>query len=223
MTDISDLTHTDQVALWAGRVVRKEAQIESMLRTLYCQLASNGGGGFSWAVVPDGFGVVHRDVKKMLKATGIDQDYLDDCIAALDRLWNAHVLRNRVVHDQWVEQDAGQFVSAAKGVGGPTNKPELIWDVDRFEACYRELEFCFAQVSGIYWSLLCFVGPQQDMWRDLLPMNREAIAGRIKLTSEFTWEATDTAFNAEERSRSEARAADFLKRHPLLPEVGLGG
>lgn len=209
MTEISDLSHEDQVALWAGRVVRREAQIESMLRTLYYQLS---GEGLSWAVVPEQFAAVSRDVRKMLKAADVDADYLGDCLAALDRLGVAHSLRNRIVHDQWVQQDPGSFVSAPKGVSGPSTKPDVVWDVSEFERCYTELTFCFAQISGMFWSLACFVGDHRDIWREMLPSNRESLAGRIKITGEGTWEFTDPVFIAEEHQRSAARLAEFQTR-----------
>lgn len=216
MTNVSDLSHEDQVALWAGRVVRKEAEIESMLRTIYYELS---GEGLSWAVVPESFAAVMRDVRTMLKASQIDKEYVADCLGALDRLGLAHQARNRVVHDQWVQQDPGTFISAAKGVSGPVSKPEVKWDVSEFERCFLELRFCFAQVSGIYWSLYCYVGNHRDMWAAMLPANREAIAGRITMTSDSSWEFTDAAFNEQERKRHAEAVAEFSKRRGIDPST----
>ena len=66
LIEYTDLPEKDQVALWAGRVVRKEAQIESMLRTIYYELC---GRGLSWAVVPTNFAPLSQAVRTMLKAS----------------------------------------------------------------------------------------------------------------------------------------------------------
>ncbi len=218
MTDISELSHEDQVSLWAGRVVRKEAEIESTLRTIYYWLS---GQGLSWAVVPEMFAKVSKDVRNMLKASAIDPEYVSDCLAALDRLDKAHVVRNRVVHDQWVQQNPGTFLSAQKGVGGPNSKPEVRWNVAEFEQCFAELQFCGVQIGGIFWSLPCYVGDNRDMWRDLLPMNREILAGRFKITSDNTQEFTDPVFNAQERRRMEERSEAM--RIDVQRALGLSG
>jgi hypothetical protein len=217
MADVSDLSHDDQVALWAGRVVRKEAEIESMLRTIYYELA---GQGLSWAIVPEAFAAVSRDVRTMLKAADIPDDYRDDCLAVLDKLGEAHRKRNRIVHDQWVQQSPGSFTSAPKGVSGGTPKAEVVWDVSEFEDCFMELRFLFAQISGIHWSLNCYIGDVRDLWQDMLPGNREAIAGRIKMITDNTWEFTDPTFIAEEKERQRVRAEEFTSRfkHLLPPE-----
>jgi len=187
------LSHQDQVALWAGRIVRKEAQIESMLRVVYYELA---GGGLSWAVVPQNFAPLVRDIRTMLKAANLeDPTYLVDALAALERLTRVHELRNRVVHDQWVAHAdvPGRFVNAPKGVTDGS-KPEVTWDLSEFESCYRELRFCAAMVSGLHWSISCFVGDRQDFFRSMLGSNREALAGRIELTDENSWTFTDAEF-----------------------------
>jgi hypothetical protein len=209
----------DQVALWAGRILRKEAQIESMLRMIYYELS---GGGLSYVVVPALFGRLLDDVVKMLKAAQIDDaTYVSDSLAALTRLKAAHQVRNRVVHDQWVERQVapGQFVmvNAPKGMSGPSAQPEVQWDVGEFRQCYEELRFCAVMVSGIFWSVGCFVGERRDIWRDMLPSNREAIAGRFTLTGENQWQLNDESFVARDdenmRRRAEelrARMADFF-------------
>jgi hypothetical protein len=205
------LSHRDQVALWAGRIVRKEAQIESMLRTVYYELS---GSGLSWAVVPQNFAPLSRDIRTMLKAASLDADYLADCLKALDRLDAAHLIRNRVVHDQWVEhaEAPGQFVNAAKGVSGPTTKPEVVWQVGEFEKCYRELRFCYAMISGMYWSIGCYIGDRHEFFRDMLPSNRETLAGRINLTGENHWTFTDPQFAEELRAEMQRRGAELQQR-----------
>lgn len=205
MTDIADLSHDDQVALWAGRVVRKEAEIESMLRSIYYQLC---GGGMSWVVVPQQFAAITKGIRNMLKASTIDEDYKADCYGALNRLGLAHEMRNRVVHDQWVMREPGRFTSAAKGVTDGT-KPEEVWDLGEFERCFMELRFCYAMISGMYWS----IGSVLDgghLFKKTLPRNREAIAGRIRMTSDTSWEFTDPTFTVVEleRIRREQEAFD---------------
>ena len=140
LTEYEGMPHKDQIALWTGRVVRKEAQIESMLRTVYYELS---GRGLSWAVVPPNFTPLYEAVRTMLKASpSLPDDYVKDCLAVLDRLKLAHQGRNRVVHDQWVESDQspGTFVSAQKGVSDGS-KPEIVWDVPEFKKVYEELRF----------------------------------------------------------------------------------
>ncbi|CAN5218482.1 hypothetical protein BH11ACT4_BH11ACT4_02670 [soil metagenome] len=219
LIEYTDLPQKDQVALWAGRVVRKEAQIESMLRTIYYELC---GRGLSWAVVPTNFAPLMEAVRTMLKASpSLPEDYVADCLAVLDKLKLAHQSRNRVVHDQWVEHDQspGTFVSAAKGVTDGS-KPEITWDLPEFRKVYIELRFLYAQVAGIFWSIgSILTEDERDMFTDMLPSNREGIAGRIDLTGETTWTFTDPKFverlNAEYEKRSEA----FKKR---WAEMGLG-
>lgn len=205
------LPHRDQVALWAGRIVRKEAQIESMLRTIYYELS---GRGLSWAVVPQNFAPLSRDIRNMLKAASLEADYLADCLRALDRLDAAHRIRNRVVHDQWVEhpEAPGQFLKAAKGVTGLDTKPEVVWEVGEFETCYRELRFCSVMISGLYWSIGCYVGDHQEFFRDMLPSNRETLAGRINLTGENHWTFTDPEFAEELRTELERHAVEMQHR-----------
>lgn len=192
LIDYDHLPHKDQVALWAGRIVRKEAQIESMLRTVYYDLC---GRGLSWAVVPTNFAPLCESIRTMLKAApSLTSDYVADCLALLDRLNLAHRGRNRVVHDQWVEHDhsPGQFVSAPKGVTDGT-KPEVTWDVAEFKRVYVELRFLFAMASGMYWT----VGPMVNGDRSfgaMVASNREALAGRIVLIGETNWNFTRPEF-----------------------------
>jgi len=208
----------DQVALWAGRILRKEAQIESMLRMVHYQLS---GGGLSHVVVPPLFGRLLDDVVTMFKAAQIDDaTYVSDSLAALSRLRAAHQQRNRVVHDQWIERQVapGQFVmvKTAKGVSGPGAEPDVEWGVSEFRRCYEELRFCAVMVSGLFWSIGTFVGERRDIRRDMLPQNRETLAGRFTLTGENQWQFNDESFvaqiNEEMRRQAEAfraRMADF--------------
>lgn len=210
LTEYPDMPHKDQVALWAGRVVRKEAQIESMLRTVYYELS---GGGLSWAVVPTNFAPLTEAVRKMLKVSpSLPQDYVADCLDVLDKLKAAHEGRNRVVHDQWVEHDQspGSFVSAAKGVTDGS-KPEIVWDVPEFKKVYVELRFLYARVAGMFWSIGSMAA-ERDMFTDMLPANRESLAGRIELTGETTWNFTDAEFIAENKARMEKRSAEMRHR-----------
>jgi hypothetical protein len=206
------LSHPDQVALWAGRIVRKEAQIESMLRVVFYELS---GRGLSWAVVPQNFAPLSRDIRTMLKVAQIeDPTYLADCLAALDRLNKAHEVRNRIVHDQWVEhaENPGSFVNAPKGVTDGS-KAEVVWDVSEFERCYRELRFCSAMISGLHWSISCYVGDRRDFFQHMLGSNREALAGRIEMTGENSWNFTDQEFarklNEEMKRTGEEMRARF--------------
>jgi hypothetical protein len=220
LDDFADvLPPRDQVALWAGRIVRKEARIESMLQTIHYELS---GGGLSYAIVPQRFGGLLDDVCKMLKALQIDDaTYVEDCLAALGRLRVAHTARNRIVHDQWVlrQEAPGQFaaVKAPKGVVGPAVVPQVKWDLAEFRDCYERLRVCSAEISGIYWSIGSFVGDRPDIWRDMLPSNRETIAGRFRLTGEDHWEFTEQTFVAQlseqmqrEAERLRARLAQHL-------------
>lgn len=211
LVEYEGMPHKDQVALWAGRIVRKEAQIESMLRTVYYELC---GRGLSWAVVPTNFAPLCEAVRTMLKASpSLPTDYVADCLAVLDRLKSAHQGRNRVVHDQWVEHDQspGQFVSAAKGVTDGS-KPEVVWDVPEFKKIYLDLRLLYAMVAGMFWSIGSMLSvDERDMFTNMLPANREALTGRIELTGESTWIFTDPIFVEElnasmQKSSAESRA-----------------
>jgi len=204
----------DQVALWAGRILRKEAQIESMLRMIHYELS---GGGLSHVVVPPLFGRLLDDVVKMLKAAQIDDaTYVSDSLAALRRLRAAHQQRNRVVHDQWVERQIapGQFVmvNAPKGVSAPGTEAEVEWGVSEFRRCYEELRFCAVMVSGLFWSIGTFVGERRDIWRGMLPQNRETIAGRFTLSGENQWQFNDESFVAQINENMRRQADAFRAR-----------
>lgn len=204
----------DQVALWAGRILRKEAQIESMLQMIHHELS---GGGLSYAVVPSLFGRLLDDVIKMLKAAQIDDGtYVPDVLAALVRLKAAHERRNRVVHDQWIERQVapGEFmmVNTPKGLSAPRKQPEAQWEVGEFQQSYEELRFCAVMVSGIYWSIRSFIGEHPDIWRDMLPSNREAIGGRFTLTGESHWQFNDESFVAQLNESMRRQAEEFRAR-----------
>ncbi|PKQ17702.1 MAG: hypothetical protein CVT68_07155 [Actinobacteria bacterium HGW-Actinobacteria-8] len=204
LEDFADvLPPREQVALWAGRILRKEAQIESMLQMIHCELS--GGGK-----VPRVFERLCAGIVEMLPASQIaDASYVDDCLETLDRLRQAHAVRNRVVHDQWVmRQDApGEYVAVtvSKGITESASA-EVRWALPAFRECYEELRICSVMVSGIFWSIGSFVGEHSELSRDMLPQNREAIAGRVKLQGENHWEFTDPAFVAQLTERMERQA-----------------
>ena len=80
----------------------------------------------------------------MLKASEIDDGaYVEDCLRALKRLEDAHKVRNRIAHDQWIlrQETPGQYVAARvpKGVAKPTAVPEADWNLADFRRCYEEL------------------------------------------------------------------------------------
>ena len=210
MTEIDELTHDDQVALWAGRVVRKEAEIESMLRMVYSHLC---GDGLSHLVVPNNFQPLLVAVRTMIKAVDVPEDYRADCLAALQRLGQAHEQRNRVVHDQWVMTAPGSFTSAEKGYARG-DKPEVVWDISDFEKVFLELRFCFAQIVGLYWSMHSYVGEHRELFAGNLQSNRESLAGRIALTSDNSWTFTDPDFIAASIAEHEQRRKDFLIDRP---------
>jgi len=73
------------------------------------------------------------------------------------------------------------------------SKPELVWGVLEFKKVYIELRFLYAMVAGMFWSIGSML-TERDIFSDMLPANREAMAGRIELTGESTWIFTDPAF-----------------------------
>lgn len=215
-SDLEDFAHVllprDQVALWAGRIVSKEAQIESMLQSIYCHLRDVG---LNRRVMPRAFGPLLDDIREMLMRSDIeDATYIADCVAALDRLKEAHLLRNAVVHEQWVmrQEAPGEYVAVNVPKGIPVAAPaDVTWALHEFRQCYEELRFCAVMISGVFWSIGAFVGESDEMWRYMVPSNREEIAGRIALQGENHWEFTDQAFATRLREEMNRKGEEFRR------------
>lgn len=186
----------DQVTFTIGKIVRIENEAEHSLRLLFHELA---GDKAARVMVPRDLARQIDQVRKLVKLGGLNDQVTADALDALAGLASAHTRRNRVVHDWFVmrnDGDAPVFENSAKGIVYDGSAPDH-WSFGDFEDCYLDLRFSAIRVSSLQWFLAFRDLPRLDQDRDTLLLGHlETLAGRIRVTGEYSWEYTSIDYNA---------------------------
>lgn len=92
----------DQLALsfYIGEVVRNDVATESEMRILWSHLHR---AELVTAPMPRDLGRLIRQVRPALRDERVPVAFGDIALDVLERTWVAHQLRNKLVHDQWLQ------------------------------------------------------------------------------------------------------------------------
>jgi hypothetical protein len=189
MANIGNLSHDDQVSYWIGRVSRMDTAIEMVLHLIYARLL---GDGAAWAVVPRMVGPKLEGIKKLLKASKMNESLRDQMLSACRHIKLAHDQRNNAIHKNWIVEFLGspdEYI-ASSAPGGPMDPTaELKWDVAQFEAVHEQLAYARV-VCLAFWWLSTPEGPE-DYSEDTRIGLIEQLNGRFRLTGEGQISYTD--------------------------------